>query len=121
MNKRGVDQESAEYIQASWRPTTTKQYSSHVKKWFEFCVAMQWQPDRFTVNIILRFLTYLKNTKGLSVKSVMAARSAITNYALNLDDDNAAVMSNSLISKLIKGMQNLHPPPGSGDRRAVLR
>ncbi len=110
LSKQGLSLNAATYIMAAVRPSTRRQYDVQNNKWLEFCRVNTLNPNVFPVNTIIHFLTYLKDVKKLSYKSVAAARLALGNYAVLINLQNEGLMSHPLISKLMKGMANLNPP-----------
>ena len=53
---------------------------------------------------------YLKDVCNLGLKSVAAARSVLGNYATLINPKYSELTSHVFVSRLIKGMGNLHPP-----------
>ena len=82
----------------------------YVRKWRLSCQQQGWAAHTITVNRVIKFLVWLKDTLNLGIKSVMAARAAIGNYATMVDVNNKDITADVLISKLIQGMKNLTPP-----------
>ncbi len=110
LQKRGLDARSAAYVQASWKPKTILQYAVHVKKWKRYCRQKHWHKHQFTVPKVVRFLTYLKDKLNVGFSSVAAARSALAAYASMVDPTAETVFQDSLISRVMKGISNKHPP-----------
>lgn len=52
---RGVSEQGAEIIMASWKPGTEKQYSPHIKRWSQFCGRGNINPLTPSVADILNF------------------------------------------------------------------
>ncbi len=95
---------------ASWRTGTANQYETHINKWRAYCDANNLNRHYFSVPVIVDFLTYLKDELKLGYKSVAAARSALGNYAVMVDSRNEQITRHPFISRLLKGMSNVHPP-----------
>ncbi len=110
MAKQGITGQAATYIMASVRSGTASQYQTHIKKWRRFCDERQYNRHYFSVAVIVEFLTYLKDDQGLSYKSVAVARAALGNYAVMVNAQNEGITQHPFVTKLMKGMANLHPP-----------
>ncbi len=110
LQKQGLTEAASNYITASWRQGTQKQYNSHINKWFRFCALKGWNSRIFSVPRIIEFLVYVKDTLGLGVQSVSGARSAVGAYATAVNRKYAKITEHELISTLIKGMGNKNPP-----------
>ena len=66
-----------EIILSSWRSGTQNQYSSSIRKWFEFCTERSINIVAPTIPQVLSFLTMI-HEDGLSYSSVNTAKSALS-------------------------------------------
>ena len=94
-------------LQASWKPGTEKQYQSTWKQFFNWCSQRSCDPFSCSLNIILDYLVDLFY-KGLEYRTINSHRSAIS--MTHLPVDGICVGSHPFISRLMKGIFNLHPP-----------
>ena len=81
VRKKLIDQDIPsnvdEIILSSWRPGTQNQYSSSLRKWFEFCDVRSINIVLLTVPQVLEFLTII-HENGLSYSFVNTAKSALS-------------------------------------------
>ena len=100
-----IHERTLHYIHWSWSEGTKKQYNSHLKKWFTFCIEWNCDPYKTTVKDLLYFLTDLAD-KGLSYSVIKATKSAI----LHINVENPDIHNNKLISQFMKGVFKKRPP-----------
>ena len=74
----GASAEAAEFLTASWRRSTTKQYLSAWRCWSEWCHGRGLVSTAVCVNTLLDYLLYLTRTKNFAWSTVGAHRSAIS-------------------------------------------
>lgn len=75
--KQGFSQKATSVILHSWRQGTTKQYSSHIKRWTTYCRQKQIDPVSATVPQALIFLVEKYET-GVGYGGLNTAMSAIS-------------------------------------------
>ncbi|XP_053398289.1 uncharacterized protein LOC123561770 [Mercenaria mercenaria] len=92
---------------SSWKPSTQKQYSVYIKRWFQFCSEKQVNSVQVTVNNVIDFLTRLFDS-GLSYESINIARSALS--ALGIVLDGFIVGKHPVVTRFCKGTYNIRPP-----------
>ena len=91
----------------SWRPNTSAQYSSYLRKWLSFLDERDVSANStISVNIVLEFLTML-HKQGLSYSAINTARSAISSV-VHLDS-GSSVGSHPLVQRFMKGIFNIKP------------
>ena len=100
---QGFSDGACEIICASWRPATTKQYSSYLRRWCQFCTTRDLDPLRPTVDTVLTFLTHLYH-QGIGYSAINTARSAISAITLN------TLGSHPCIVRFMKGIFELRTP-----------
>ena len=77
LRDRGIPQQTARTIIASWRDSSKKQYLASIRQWGRFCVIRKIHPCRASVLDGLNFLQYLFNL-SVSYSSINTARSALS-------------------------------------------
>jgi hypothetical protein len=91
----------------SWRPGTTKQYETYLKKWLDFCHQRQVNYHSPSMREALSFLMQLHN-KGLGYSTIGTARSALSNVIVNGECENFG--SHPLVSRFMKSVFLAHKP-----------
>ena len=94
-------------LQASWKPGTVKQYRSAWKQFFSWCSQRSCDPFSCSLNIISDYLVDLFY-KGSEYRTINSHRSVIS--VTHFPADGICVGSYPFISRLMKGIFNLHPP-----------
>ena len=104
IREKGIYDEAAEIILASWRPSSRRQYLSSIRKWCEFCIAKQIHPCRASVIEWLNFLQYLLNSNA-NYSSVGTARSALS--FLLPRNESGSFGQHYFVKRFMKGVFNL--------------
>jgi integrase len=86
--------------------STIKQYSSHVKKWIEFCKIRNLEIWDAKLHLVLEFLSECF-TKGCGYSTINSCRSALSLFLPPID--NFSVGSHPLVIRLLKGVSNAKP------------
>ena len=86
----------------SWRPSTRKQYISHIQKWMKFANERKFNPSQIDYKILIEFLTSLYK-QGLSYSSINSARSAISSISDN------EIGSHHIVRRFMKGIFQSRP------------
>ena len=107
IREKGIYDEAAETILASWRPSSRRQYLSSIRQWCEFCIAKQIHPCRASVIEGLNFLQYLLNS-NTNYSSVGTARSALS--FLLPRNESGSFGHHYLVKRFMKGVFNLRTP-----------
>jgi hypothetical protein len=107
LSDKGIPEEAAKLMLASWRSGTEQQYAGAWKQWVRWCNQQKVNPLSASIGDIAMFLTSLFN-KGLSYSTVNTYRSAISMTHLPIDD--VPVGNHYLIKRLMKGIFNKRPP-----------
>eukprot|EP00794_Sanderia_malayensis_P014717 gene14717-16247_t len=95
-----------EIILSSWRSATQNQYSSSIRKWFEFCTDRSINIVAPTIPQVLSFLTMI-HEDGLSYSSVNTAKSALSSV-LDLGTE-IPLGQLPLIKRFMKGVFERRP------------
>ena len=69
LENRGISEDSADIIMASWQDSTKKQYTVYRRKWFLFCSEKQISSVHPNLNSVLDFLTKLYH-EGIAYKTM---------------------------------------------------
>ena len=107
LSDKGISDEAAELILASWRTGTEQQYSGAWRQWVSWCNKRKSNPLSASIGTVSQFLTSLY-ASGLSYSTVNTYRSAIS--MTHLPIDGVPVGSHYLIKRLMKGIFNKRPP-----------
>ena len=107
LSDKGISDEAAELILASWRTGTEQQYSGAWRQWVSWCNKRKSNPLSASIGTVSQFLTSLY-ASGLSYSTVNTYRSAIS--MTHLPIDGIPVGSHYLIKRLMKGIFNKRPP-----------
>ena len=107
LSDKGISDEAAELILASWRTGTEQQYSGAWRQWVSWCDKRKSNPLSASIGTVSQFLTSLY-ASGLSYSTVNTYRSAIS--MTHLPIDGVPVGSHYLIKRLMKGIFNKRPP-----------
>lgn len=107
LDDKGISEQSARLIMASWRKGTEKQYSSAWKRWDSWCTTRKINSVSTTITNICDYLTSLYD-EGLAFSTINSHRSAIS--MTHIPIDGIRIGSHVLIQRLLKGMFNLRPP-----------
>ena len=107
LSDKGISDEAAELILASWRTGTEQQYSGAWRQWVSWCDKRKSNPLSASIGTVSQFLTSLY-ASGLSYSTVNTYRSAIS--MTHLPIDGVPVGSHFLIKRLMKGIFNKRPP-----------
>lgn len=97
-----MDEDTINILEASLADSTSKQYSTELRQWFEFCNINNKDPYLAEDRTILRFLTDKFNKKA-AYGTLNTARSAV---ALINDRDNS---KSKLINRFFQGVYRLRP------------
>ncbi|KAH3806244.1 uncharacterized protein LOC127860415 [Dreissena polymorpha] len=103
---RQIPKRAVDIMLASWKPSTQKQYSVYIRRWFLFCSKREINTLQVTVNDVLDFLTQLFDS-GLSYDTINIARSALSSLGFLLD--GFVVGQHPLIKRFLNGVFNLRP------------
>lgn len=106
---KGLDVTSAEVNMGSWAPATKKQYNSYLEKWTIFCVENRVNPRKPSIIEIMRYLTWLSVSKGMSYSAINTARSALSAYVQPFGIFTAG--SHPEIRRHVKGINRKNPTP----------
>ena len=101
---RNVSERATNIIMASWRRSTQKQYTTHIKRWFQYCNQREIDKFQTNVNTVLDFLSELFE-KHSGYSALNTARSALS--AMGLICDGFSIGSHPLIVRFMKGVYNL--------------
>ena len=107
LRDRGIPQQTARTIIASWRDSSKKQYLASILQWGRFCVIRKIHPCRASVLDRLNFVQYLFNL-SVSYSSINTARSALS-FILPRNDCGS-FGQHFLVKKFIRGVYNLRAP-----------
>ena len=106
LSAAGLPTAAVNIIAASWKSSTTNNYSSVIRQWYGFCDKEWMDSSCPTVSTLIAFLTHLFN-KGIGFSQINTACSAISVlYSLSgpcLGDD-------PLVSRFMRGVRNLRRP-----------
>ena len=97
---------ASELILASWRQKTNSNYKSFWRKWEEWCRSRNVHPFSSGISEVLDFIAD-QFEAGRQYRSLNGYRSAIS--SCHLPVDWFAVGQHPLVSRLLKGVFNLHP------------
>lgn len=106
LRERGISEEGADIILASWRPGTEKQYRTHINRWTQFCHRRDINPFTPTICEIINFLSETFH-RGVGYSCVNTARGALS--SLGIVVDGCAAGNHPLVNRLMKGIFNLRP------------
>ena len=104
LRDRGIPQQTARTIIASWRDSSKKQYLASIRQWGRFCVIRKIHPCSASVLDGLNFLQYLFNL-SVSYSSINTARSALS-FILPRNDCGS-FGQHFLVKKFVRGVYNL--------------
>ena len=104
---RGISEKSTGITMASWRKSTTKQYSSYINKWVAFCHQREVSPFQVSVDYVIEFLTTLYES-GCRYDTLNTAHSALSSMCVTFDNFSAG--SHPLVIRYMTGIHNLCPP-----------
>lgn len=107
LRSRGISEEGANIILASWKPGTGKQYRPHLKRWTRFCNRWDVSPFDPTVSNIINFLSETFN-RNVGYEAVNTARSALSSLGIVVNGCRAG--NHPLVIRFMKGNFNLRPP-----------
>ena len=92
---------------SSWRSSTQKQYTTYIKRWFEYCTEHQYNPFDSPVNIAVQFLTSLYE-QGLSYSCINTARSALS-CIFQLTNNDISFGDLPVVRRFMRGIFQLRP------------
>lgn len=122
LRARGVSEDGANIILASWKPGTEKQYRPHLKRWAQFCVRGNVSACNPTVADIINFLSETFN-RNVGYETLNTARSALSSLGIVVDGCRAG--NHPLVIRFMRGVFNLRPPipryTATWDVQPVLR
>nr|CAH7760331.1 unnamed protein product [Callosobruchus chinensis] len=75
-HRRRVPTVGLQSIQSSLSPSTLKQYTAYLKKWWDFCATRQHSPFQYSLNLILTFLS-IQFQNGASYATINSQHAAI--------------------------------------------
>nr|CAH7747091.1 unnamed protein product [Callosobruchus chinensis] len=78
-HRRRVPTVGLQSIQSSLSPSTLKQYTAYLKKWWDFCATRQHSPFQYSLNLILTFLS-IQFQNGASYATINSQHAAIGIY-----------------------------------------
>ena len=104
LQKSGIPGKTTDIILSAWRPGTSKEYNSYVKRWVLYCRQKGQNPLQPTVIAVLQFNTLLYE-EGKGYSSLKIARCAISTLSLGED----TLGSHHLIGKYLRGVFNRRP------------
>ena len=107
LRDRGIPQQTARTIIASWRDSPKKQYLASIRQWGRLCVIRKIHPCRASVLDGLNFLQYLF-ILSVSYSSVNTARSVLS-FILPRNDCGS-FGQHFLVKKFVRGVSNLRIP-----------
>ena len=96
----GFSQKATSIILQSWRKTTTKQYSSYIKRWTTYCHQKQIDPFSASIPQALDFLVELFET-GVGYSGINTARSALSGV---LKPVNGTTFEAQSVKRFLKGV-----------------
>ena len=88
---RGIQAAGADVLMASWRPSTGKQYQSHLRRWASFCGGRDINPFSPTVTDVINFLT-VSFTRGVGYSSINTSRGALSSLGIMLEGVSAGAI-----------------------------
>ena len=106
LSDKGISDEAAELILASWRAGIEQQYSGAWRQWVSWCNKRKSNPLSASIGTVSQFLTSLY-VSGLSYSTVNTYCSAISMTHLPIDGVPGG--SHYLIKRLMKGIFNKRP------------
>ena len=101
LNTENLSRKTEDIILQSWRHSTQKQYSTHLKKWFNYCAERNESPTCSPIAVCLEFFTNMYE-QGLSYSSMNTAKSAIATI-------HNPCANSSIVSWFLKGAFNMRP------------
>ena len=107
LQSRGVSQEAADLILASWRKSTEAAYSCSWRRWQRWCGQHDHNSLCAPLSAILSFLAE-EFANGKQYRTVNSYRSAIS--MTHNPIDGVVIGKHPLVSRLLKGVYNLRPP-----------
>lgn len=107
LRKQGVSEAGTGIILASWKPSTAKQYQTHIERWKQFCDRWDTNFLNPTASNIINFLTETFN-RNVGYDTINTARAALSSLGIVIDGCRAG--NHPLINRFMKGVFNLRTP-----------
>ena len=101
LQTENISTKAQDIVLQSWRHSTQKQYSTHLKKWFDYCAERDESPTCSNIGVCLDFLTSMFEL-GLSCSSINTAKAAIA--TIHTDCANSKI-----VARFLKGVFNMRP------------
>jgi integrase len=102
-----LSEESLKLLNASCADSTWKQYNYVIQSYVKFCEPLNQSPWNPSLDVIIKFLTYLFS-EGKSYVTINTARSALSTSLGSVD--GLKIGSHPIITRLLKGVSRLRPP-----------
>nr|CAH7759614.1 unnamed protein product [Callosobruchus chinensis] len=101
-HRRGVPTVGLQSIQSSLSPSTLKQYTAYLKKWWDFCTTRQHSPFQYSLNLILTFLS-IQFQNGASYATINSQHAAIV-LIFSVENSDKIIFK-----RFLKGIYNQKP------------
>nr|CAH7737037.1 unnamed protein product [Callosobruchus chinensis] len=101
-HRRRVPTVGLQSIQSSLSPSTLKQYTAYLKKWWDFCATRQHSPFQYSLNLILTFLS-IQFQNGASYATINSQHAAIVLIFPVKNSDKI------IFKRFLKGIYNQKP------------
>ncbi|CAH2015186.1 unnamed protein product [Acanthoscelides obtectus] len=100
--RRGVPENGLQAIKASLSPSTLRQYSSKLKKWWQFCISKGYIPFLYSLDAVINFLSdQFQNSCSYSTLNSQYEALALI-FEINSSDK-------TILKRFIKGIFNQRP------------
>ena len=106
--KQRIPKNVTDILLSSWRPSTSKQYDSYLKRWEEYCDRRKINSFYASVNDVMMFLTELYES-DIGYSGINTAKSALSNVVVLSDCQHVSVGQHPVIKRFLKGVFNKRP------------
>lgn len=101
-HRRGVPAIGLQSIKSSLSPSTLKQYTAYLRRWWDFCITKKHNPFEYSLNLVLTFLS-TQFQEGASYSTINSQHAAIV---LLFSVEN---LDKLIFKRFLKGIYNQKP------------